>query len=292
MDSFFEKLASSSFGSQSSDHLKLLSKRAAGLYTRGEVDSLNDAVRSVVDTEDLNQEQVRRVAEMANQATWDESFHRGGQTDTTFEPADADAVLGELEEKPQVVSDDQSSLDYYNDVPNQTQDVDWKEVFKADNDTPEYEALNPTGPEQAAVEKTASARDVARFGVDQVLPDLVTTGEELYQMVKQAHLRDGHGLVQISQAVGQAIEDPGFALAIMKQASDRLRSEGVVIDEKDELMKLAYPLVINTEHPLLQKAANLEKLAKAYYSADAAHEELRKEHRKVHTVLRDKLRGL
>jgi hypothetical protein len=291
MDSFFEKLANSSFGSQSSDHLKLLGKRAAGMYVRKEADSLNDAVRAVVGTEDLNKDQVARVAETANQATWNESFHKNGDN-VSFEPADATAVLGELEEKPEVISDDQAGLDYYNDVPNQTRDVDWGDVFKVEDASPEYEALNPARQEQEAAEKTASALDMARFGVDQLIGDLATTGEDLYQMIKQAHLRDGFGILQISQAVGQAIEDPAFATAIMKQASDRLESEGVRFDQKGELQKLAHPLVVNTEHPLLVKAATLEKLAFAYYSAGEAHKDLQKRHRAVHTVLRDKLRGL
>ena len=291
MDSFFEKLANSSYGSQSSDHLKLLGKRAAGMYMRKEADSLNEAVRSVVGSEDLNKDQVHRVAEMANQATWNEAFHQGGEN-ISFSPADAGTVLGELESKPDVVSDDQAGLDYYNDVPNQTQDVDWGDVFKVEEGSPEYESLTSAHSEREAVEKTASALDLARHGIDQLLGDLATVGEDFYQMVKQAHLRDDLGILQISQAVGQAIEDPSFAKAIMEQASDRLSSEGVTFDKNTELQKIAHPLVVNTSHPLMQKAALLEKLAFAYYSAGEAHKDLQTRHRAVNAVLRDKLRGL
>ena len=238
---FLEKLANASPGSQSSDHLKLLGKRAAGLYMRKEADSLNSAVRDVVSSENLNKDQVHRVAEMANQATWNEVFHEGGNN-VEFEPASGETVLGELEQKPEVVNDDQASLDYYNDVPNQTANVDWSEVFGTKEAPEEYERFDPTRPEREAVEKTASAMDVARHGADQLLNDLVETGEELYQMVKQAHLRDGYGVLQISQAVGQAVQDPGFGTSIMQQAAARLEADGVKFDKTAELTKLVHPL--------------------------------------------------
>jgi hypothetical protein len=291
MDSFLEKLADSRIGGQSSDHLKLLGKRAAGLYMGKEADSLNAAVASVVGGEDLNRDQVRRVAEMANQATWREAFHDGGEA-VHFDPANADEVMGELAVKPEEVSDDFSSMDYLNDVPNQTQNVDWENVFEVKADTPEYDALNSVGEDEAKVEKVASALDLARHGVDRLLVELSDTGEEFYQMVKQAHLRDGYGILQISQAVGQAVHDPSYATTIMKQASERLQREGVTFNERRELEKLAHPLVVNTDHPLMQKAAILEKLSFSYYSASNRHEELRNAHRVAHKALRDKLRDM
>lgn len=291
MNTFFEKLASSSFPGQSSDHLKLLGKRAAGSFMRKEADSLTDAVRSVVAEEDLNKDQIRRVSEMANQATWRELFHEGGNAETHFDPADAESVLGELAARPREVYDDASSTDYYNDVPNQVKDVDWGDVFDVKNDTPEYEALVAGGEEREEVQKVASALDLARHGVDQVLGDFIGTGEEFYQMVKQAHLTDGLGMLQISQAVGQAMQDPAYATMVMTQAADRLQGEGVRIDQKVELQKLAHPLVVNTDHPLMHKAAILEKLAYAYYRSSEEHSKLQQTHRSASKALRDKLRS-
>lgn len=291
MNSFFEKLANSHLPGQSSDHLKLLGKRAAGSFMRKEADSLTEAVQRVVAEEDLNKDQVRRVAEMANQATWREMFHEGGNTDTHFEPADAAAVLGELAVKPDEVLEDSASLDYYNDVPNQVQDIDWEEAFGVKEGTPEYEALTTGGDETREVQKVASALDLARYGVDRALADLVGVSEEFYQMVKQAHLNDGLGILQVSQAVGQAMQDPAFAKQVMGQAVERMQREGVRIDQSAELQKLASVMVVNTEHPLMQQAAVLEKLAYAYYRSSEEHGELQKRHRQATRALRDKLRG-
>lgn len=292
MNTFFEKLANSSSPGQSSEHLKLLGKRAAGSFMRKEADSLTAAVGQVVEGESLNKEQVRRVAEMANQATWRELFHEGGDSETHFEPANAETILGELSAKPDERYDDAASLDYYNDVPNQTQDVDWAETFGVKADSAEYEALSQTGEEEREQQKVAAALDFARHGVDRLAAELVVAGEDFYQMVKQAHLTDGLGILQISQAVGQATQDPAFAKMVMNSAAERLQGEGVAIDQRAELQKLAHPMVVNTEHPLMQQAAVLEKLAYAHYRSEEEHEKLQKSHRRATQALRDKLRGL
>ena len=111
-------------------------------------------------------------------------------------------------------------------------------------------------------------------------------------LVKQAHLTDGYGILQLSQAVGQAMVDPKFATDTMQQITDRLISEGISFDQTVELEKLAHPVVINTEHKLMVTAATLEKVAKAYYSSDTAHKSLRESHRDSVKYLRDKLRGV
>ncbi|HSG29251.1 MAG TPA: hypothetical protein VLA34_12280 [Candidatus Krumholzibacterium sp.] len=292
MESFFEKLANSNLGGPSSDHLKLLGKRAARMYLEKEADSPTEAVRSAVEGEDLSKEQVHRVTEMANQALWRAEFHEGGNASTHFEPADPATVIGSMAAKPETVLEDEGSLDYYNDVPNQSlpDDFDLADAFGVKVDSPEYEKLNPAGEEQAKVEKTASAVDLARHGVDLVAGQLVEAGEDFYQMVKRAHLTDGLGILQISQAVGQAVQDPSFGIELMKTASARLESEGVKFNEKQELRKLAHVMVVNTDHPLMRQAAVVEKLAFAHYSAEGSLEDLRAEHVKAASQFRAKLR--
>ena len=294
MDSFFEKLANSNLGGSSSDHLKLLGKRSARLFLEKEAESPTEAVQRAIEGEDLSKEQVRRVTEMANQALWRTEFHEGGNTDTHFEPADASRVLGAMSAKPETIVEDADSLDYYNDVPNQglPDDFDLADAFGVKVDSPEYEALNPAGNEQRAAEKTASAVDVARHGVDVVAAELAEAGEALYQMVKRAHVTDGLGLLQIGQALGQAVQDPTFMVDVMKTASARLEAEGVRFDQREEMRKLAHPMVVNTDHPMMAQAAILEKLAFSFYTADAKLDDLKVRHAAASKALRDKLRGV
>ena len=294
MDSFFEKLANSSIGVQSSEHLRLLGKRAAGMYMRKEAESLTDAVRLSVEGEDLSKEQVQRISEMANQASWQTMFHESDNPDVHFEPANADDVIGSMAAKPDVVYSDAGALDYYSDVPNQSvpADMDLAEAFGLKVDSPQYESINPTGEEQREVQKVASALDTARYGVDIVAGELAEAGETFYQMVKRAHLDDGLGLLQIAQAVGEAVQDRAYGVALMKQASARIGAEGVRFDEKGEMRKLAQLMVVNTDHPLMHQAAILEKLAYSYYSAEEELGTLRTRHSSATRTLRNKLRGI
>jgi hypothetical protein len=293
-DVFFQKLANASTEARTSDHLKLLGKRATGRWMDKEAKSLTDAVTDVVREEGgLNRDQIRRISETANQEAWKALFHEGGDSETSFPPADADTVIGEMSTKPEEVHDRGDMDDYSKDVPPQPlpDDIDLEEMFGVKDGTPEYEALNPHGEASAEAEKTAAALDFARFGTDNLVAELSVKGEELYELVKQAHLRDGYGILQISQAVGQAMEDQDFATETMQKIAERLAAQGIPFDQKVELEKVAQPLVINPEHELMTTAAKLEKVAKAYYSAEGAHKHLQTKHRESVRYLRDKLRG-
>lgn len=292
MNDFLTKLANASSERASSEHLKLLGKRAAGIFSSGEAPSLNAAVTRVVESEALNKEQVSRITETANQETWKALFVENGERQIHFEPADAGAVLGELSSKPDVLDSRKlDALDFEQDVPTQRlPDVDLAEVFGVKSNTPEYEALSTTTEALQTVEKTSAAVDVARYGVDNAASLLAEAGEKFYHLVKQAHLNDGYGVLQISKAVATVLEDPTFAKDVMQKIAARLQSDGVKFNERVELEKVSHVLVVNHEHPLSQAAANFEQAAYAYYSSSEAHEKLAQAHRKATQTLRQKAR--
>ena len=272
MNDFFEKLASTPKRSESSDHLQLLAKRAAGMYVNKEADSLNTAITSALRGESLNKEQVRRVSEMANQATWKTMFIEGKDNNASFDPANADTVLEGLSGKAEEAA--APVTDYLQDPPKDAPDSEALEQAFSTESKEDYQKLNPSGEAEEAYHKAASALDVARLGTDQLEGDLHTLSEEFYSHVKQAHLRDDCGILQIAKAVGASIDSSKFASSIMKSASSRLAKEGVRVREEDELAKTASPLIVNTEHPLIVTAAKLEKVARAYVRARAAHRDL------------------
>ena len=292
MNSFFEKLANSSSHGQSSDHLKLLGKRAAGMFSSGETGNLNDAVYQVVNSENLNKDQVARITEMANQETWKALFVDGGDRQVNFDPADPTVVIGQMSARPQVIDDDRlTDLDFSSDVPNQRPPMDEiAEAFRISKDAPEYEALSSTTNELQSVEKTASAVDLSRYALDNAANLLAEAGETFYHLVKQAHLNDDHGILQIAKAVSSAVDDSAFARDLMQQVSLRLANEGVRFNERVELEKVSHVLVVNHEHPLLQAAANLERSAYSFYAADDAHEKLSAAHKKACYTLQSKMR--
>ena len=293
---FLEKLANAPLERQSSEHLKLLGKRAASLYGGNEVDSLSEAVLRVAGEEgDLNNDQVARISEMANQETWRTVFVDGGDRNASFEPANADNIIGELSQKPDVEDAEAlSMLDYNSDVPGEQvpDDVNLADAFGVEPDSEAYEALNPAQAEKDFSEKTASAADVARYGVDQAATALATAGETFYAMVKSAHLDDGHGFLQLSKAAADSMQNPHFAADMMSAILSRLEDEGVRFDQETELRKVAHPIVVNPDHPFVLAAATLERAAFEHYSADDAHEKLAASHKKAVKAVRDKLRGI
>jgi hypothetical protein len=291
MDSLLEKLAFSQQPSESSEHLKVLGKRAAGLYINDNAKDLGDAVQRVISEEPgLNRDQVRRVAEMANQAAWQAQFHEGGDPETHFEPANGDSVLNSLAERTEEVQS--PNFDYFKDPGEKPPEGDLAEAFGVkDNESEEYEHLNPVSEEEAAVEKTSSAADFAEYAADKLVNVFHESRDEFCNLVKQAHLSDGHGLLQISKAVAEVMESPTFAEAIMQDARTRLEESGVNFDIDAELEKISHPLVVNTEHPLVQAAANLEKVAKGYACAMKAKSKSKASNKRALSFLKDKMRG-
>lgn len=291
MNDLLEKLAGSLNRKESSEHLQLLAKRAASMYRGSEADSLTNAVHTVVGDEDLNKDQVRRVAEMANQATWKSIFVESGDTETNFTPASADDVLGSLSESPSSVHS--PSIDYLSDPKGETtpEDVRIEDVFKTDSDE-SYEKINPHVEDEVKLDKVASALDLARYGADKLLPEVHKVGAEFYNLVKQACIRDNNGILQISKAVGQVVESEKFAHAVMESTVNSLKAEGIKFDIKNELRKSAEAVVINTEHPLMVAAAKFEKVSQAYTRATTEEKKLSVEFDAQSRALKASLRGL
>jgi hypothetical protein len=289
MTDFLEKLAFSAAPSASTDHLQMLGLRASKIYMNKEAKSLTVAVGNVVKGEDLSKDQVQRIAEAANQATWRHLFSEGGDSDASFEPASASEVSDSLVATPSTY--EAPNLDYLKDPPGEMApaDDDLKAIF--DTEEPEaYPDLNPHRDAEVAKEKVASARDLARHGQDLLFNDMHTLGESFYNLVKQAHLQDGMGILQISRAVGQSVESTSFAHSLMKVASDRLAKEGIRFNESLELSKFAQRVVVNPEHPLIKTAGHLEEVAKAHFQAESAHKRLIERDANALGFLQDKLR--
>lgn len=291
MNDLLEKLAGSVKRTESSEHLQLLAKRAASSYSASGAESLTAAVQDAVSSEDLNKDQVRRVTEMANQATWRTMFTDGGDRGTQFAPADASAVLEGLSEQPREVTE--VPTDYLNDPPGERvpDDLDLNEIFSTKDDGEKYEKLNPAVEEEIRHEKAASAANLARHGADVLLPELHAVGEEFYNIVKQACIRDNNGILQISKAVGQVVESEKFAQSVMETTLAKMKAEGVKFDMKKELSKSARAVVVNTDHPLLVAAVKFEKIAQAYNRSVAAHKELEAVRREEEAALRNAAMG-
>tara|TARA_Y100001973_G_scaffold100481_1_gene161674 strand:+ start:3052 stop:3927 length:876 start_codon:yes stop_codon:yes gene_type:complete len=285
-----EKQAGQFNKSDSSDHLQLLAKRAAGQFIGKDSDSLTSAVGDVIKGEGLNKDQIRRVSEMANQSAWKSMFVESGNRNTSFDPANADEIIGSLDKSPAEYSE--PNLDYYKDHDSHSSDsIDLESVFNTDSKADPIPHLNPTSSEEVAHEKAASVQGLTRYSLDALTLALNEVSEDFYGHVKVAHTTDGFGILQIAKAVSEAVGSEKFASSVMSAAANRLKDEGVVIKVATELSKSKEPVVVNTEHPLLLSAVKLEKLGMAYNKAKKLNKKAKADANDKRKALLDKLRG-
>jgi len=242
MNELIEKLASTRNSSGSSDHLRLLAKRAASIFSEDNGGSLNTAISSAISGEDLNKDQISRITEMANQETWKHLFAGGdGDRNTNFTPGESSIVLDTLSNKPEETS--APLTDYSEDPRGESipDDLDLENLFGVSKDTPEYESLNPSRSEEVAHDKAAAVADLARHGIDGLIRELQDINESFYEQVKQAHIRDGHSILQIAKSVAEVTE-PAFAENVIQVAATKMQENGIKIDLEKEASIASAPL--------------------------------------------------
>ena len=263
MISDLEKLAGSFNKVASSEQLQVLAKRAARVFIDKEEDSINSSIKNIVQGENLNKEQIKRITEMTNQAVWKTQFHEGGIKDA-FDPGNASSILEELDDSPARQSAE--TLDYADDPGELKEEFDLGEIFKTEGKE-EYPSLNPLSDLEDSHTKAASLKNTAEYSLNTLMRSMEDVSESLYGHIKQAHLRDEIGILQIAKAIGDTVDSERFAVSIMKTAAERLSKEGIFIKTAEEARKAKEPVVVDTEHPLLQDAVLLEKLARSYRHA-------------------------
>lgn len=275
------KLAGSLKKRESSEHLKLLAKRAAGMYIAKDAKSLTEAVRNSLKDEDLNEDQMRRVVEMTNQAAWKEMFDSNRQVN--FEPADAGSVVSSFSEEPAV--SEPVSLDYQSDPPEApTPEIDLEKEFGL-TDSQDYDRLNPKAEAEQEVAKAAAAVDASRHAVNLMKSSMPELADSFFAQIKQAHVLEGHPITKIAKAIG-AVTDANFSNAVMQTAAEHLRNQGIRFDLEKEKRASAEEVVINTDHDLIQGAVKLEKVAKALAQAQNTHAHASIRYRKALATLK------
>ena len=275
------KLADSFKKRESSEHLRLLAKRAAGMYISKQSDNLTSAVSESIKGENLNKDQMRRVAEMANQSAWKEMFDQDRQVN--FEPANHSDIISNFSEKPEESSS--PSLDYKLDPPAQKgPDIDLEKEFGLTS-SEEYPSVNPDADKQEEVSKAAAALDATRHAVNLMKSTMPEVADDFFRKVQHAHLFEGHSLSKIAKAVS-SVTDVNFASSIMKTAAEHLVSEGVRVNLDHERDSIKQDLIVNTDHDLMRTAAKLEKIAKALAHANATHFRTKERYRRALETLR------
>jgi hypothetical protein len=285
-DDFMTKLAHVKLAHVERDvPVQLYGKQAARRYLDGEVGTMTDAVREIAKEAGLGPEHARRVAEASNQAAWAHTKDKGALAH--FQPANPDEVIGALNRAPETMG--MPVLDYAQEPAGRV-DAPAGDLYAMFGlDAPEVEKV-------ASVQQRVHWRDVARLegsesrarhDVDRLTLVMASTGDDLYGMVKQAHLEHGHGVLQMGRAIIDACESEEFGQHIVKQIGARMESEGCHrLTPAQEMQKVAEVMVVDHGHPILAAARALEAMSTLHYTRQDDMEMARQQHLEAARVYR------
>lgn len=259
------------------DHLEVLGKRAAALWSEGRAPNLNDAVVAAVKTAGLSPEQVRRVVEFTNTAAYLSEFAKEGAAHHVVDfgsagPANPATVLQDLNDGGGGSTYDTGNHDY-NSPPTRSKTASaWEEtVFEQMFHTSggEYPEVNPLGDVIELRDKLGSAYEEATSMLSSLEVDYDELSSKVYGHVKQAAM-NGHALSEITEIWRQAAPTDDYVKVAFAMVMPRLVDEGVFhnhVEVADSLMKYAQVGMVDPSHPLVldfqEFCGVLEKLAHA-----------------------------
>jgi len=217
------------------DRAQLLSmaKRASVRYMDEDV-SLTDSITEMAKEASLTDEQVKRVVEYANNATFAALFKNNYNKNITFPMADTNAVLGGVRETKEKVSEARVSTNYRKYIPGE-EFVDLDEAFKTSDDFQKVAHVDNTA---------ANTRDFLDLSQEleglshekTVLSAALIDGlGSLKDMCKEASA-DGYAASTVGAVILTGAPSPGLVDVIREYVGDDL----VDFSTKNKLAMLGY----------------------------------------------------
>jgi hypothetical protein len=288
-------LSSASGAKLSAEALEMMGKEATNLFMEGL--TLNDAVVKIASAhQHINQEQIKRVCEFANNSTYlalhDQAKVAGDDASyPQFELADPSRVVQDISDGARSTVVTRTDLDYS------------KQPFKKAKTSAAEKALEelftPSAPLDHDFSRETAAKELldAKHSLVAVRDQLSHSGEtfdqsykaasaELYGTVKD-HLLDGHGLGDVIVAVRSTGIPKEKISEVMQPVIERLIKEKVASPKKlsesvSQIEKVAHR-VVNQEHPVIaafmevvQSSTEIEKVAAGLQEVEGQLEEVEK----------------
>lgn len=236
----FERFLASEFKpTVDTEDLKSMAKKAAAKFLKKEA-SLNDAIKGMVKEAGLNDEQVRRVVEMANTETFVNLFKQGFENNVDFDVADFNEIYEPPKEK-EASSRWESPKSY---IPGQEY-VSLEEVFSTET------------------EKTASADPYEKFF--SVRDKVKTAGSELDTTANELELAANSVRAEFTNTVNREEASLEEAVLLLKSAGLEDKVISVLIDEKVSISPLPLDVEPNTEHPLYKVASEFVQAQSKFF---------------------------
>lgn len=247
--------------SVSGEHLEVLGKRAAALWSEGRAKNLSEAVVNTVKTAGLSPEQVKRVVEFANTSAYLSEFHKEGSPSRVVDfghggLADPSAVLQDLNDGGGGSTYDSGSYDYHS-PPSSTKtasaddEAAYAQMFASSGQ--EYPEANPLGEVIDLRDKLSSAYETATAVLSSLEVAYGDLSTRVFEHVKQAALA-GHTLAEVVQVWQQVAPSEEHVKVAFTDVMPELVANGVFRSHEDvaeSLLKHASVGVVDPTHPLV-----------------------------------------
>ena len=259
----------------SGEHLEVLGKKAAALWSTGSAPSLNEAVVETVKHAGLSPEQVRRVIEFANTDAYLTEFKKeGSHRVVNFHggPANPSDILKDLNDGGGGSVFDRGTSDYRQPPRVKTASVDGAEealeqIFIEKSASAEYPEVNPLGDVLDLKDKLAASYDNMTYEISSLESAYSDLADRVYGGMKQAAL-SGRTLGEIVQVWSVAAPSPEHIKVAFQLFTPRLLREGVFGSSEelsDSIEKVGHVRIPNPNHPMVtdfqEYCETLSKLA-------------------------------
>jgi hypothetical protein len=326
MSDIFEQLISGSRqDAPQPELLEALGKKAAAQYLQnGSV--LNESiVKLASEYPNLGNEHLKRIAEFANNAVFQQLHSQSEDKNVHFDIADPGVIIQDLRDGGSPAHDGktlntglpQNKRSYvpspttdYNAPPNVPNSSGFSDTTSGMSELDRQNEVSGLMGAGEPISKTASShrglvhsnpledvfnthirvratRDKLAEAHEHFDIALRTAKEDFYQGVKQIVLDpDGPGLMGVVNAVKLASPNDSFAFRVLKPVTERLVKEGA-IRPSTNLEKTAAQKIVNFKHPVMVAYAGIMKMAEEKVRSLAALQEAEKALEKTAAFLKE-----
>tara|TARA_Y100000114_G_C11764016_1_gene332037 strand:- start:4268 stop:5257 length:990 start_codon:yes stop_codon:yes gene_type:complete len=243
------------------EQLMAMAKRAAARYIEDDV-SLNDSITGMAKEASLTDEQVKRVVEYANNATFATLFKNNYDKNITFPMADTNAVLGGVQETKEKVSEVIVPSDSNGYIPGQEY-VSLEEAFKTSDDFQKTASVDDTSKNKKQYLDLTQELHNLNHEKTVLSAALIDGLNSMKDMCKEASA-DGYA----ASTVGSVILSAGPSKGLVDVIQDYVGTDLVDFSSKTKLAMMGYSPVPG--NPMTGLTQDLESVSNKLITSQQA----------------------
>jgi len=272
------------------DTLEKLAKDAAKSYLM-DATPLNSAIQKIAkENANLNNDHIRRISEMSNNAVYDHLFKNSTDKNVHFEVADPDSFLGKSSPIEKTASYDNSSYTVGPKKMASTEKLAFftnAEVSEDQSSLMNFPFESHANPKHDLYDVQEKLRAVKEHFITEKFANNMRLKEKYAQLYKQ--VKDQIEQVGF-QKVAQVMNHVSTDLSVLEDLTyDLLRQKVASFDDLNVNVTKVAELSINMEHPLVKSFREYVKLAQEKEQIEASLEEIENDLVESSKVLRSKI---